>query len=362
MNKKLKFTAAVLAAAVGLLCVPVLSGCSADTDFELNVDEDGNKYYVVRCSGYSAGLTGEYEIPSHYGEGEDYAPVTEIASEGFSVTGLTKITVPATVTKIGVAAFAYNNYLTEVVFADGINLELIDRGTFGECYSLKTVNVPATVKKIGQMAFYECEKLESIDLSGVEIISSNSFYGCSALSEVTLSENLTTIGDMAFCNTSITEIIIPDSVHDIVTPQLDDDGVQKKDDDGNLLYDTTYGIGIAAFYNCTSLTLAVVGSGTGTITYGAFGECTSLTTLYLPANLEEVQGAYYSSADGEYLFGHAFYNVPLTDLYFGGTEAQWEELKKHVDNTEAYQNGITSDNGAILKDDLNIYFNSVYVK
>lgn len=358
MNKRIP--AAILAAALCFACVPVLSGCSASVDFQLNTDESGNKYYVARCAGYSAGLKGEYVIPEYYGEGEDKAPVTEIADEGFSVTGLTKITVPKTVTKIGVAAFAYNNYLTEVVFEEGIDLEIIPRGAFGYCDDLEKVNIPDSVKSIGYMAFYSCTRLESVSLPSAEIIGGNAFYGCSKLSEVTFSETLTSIGDMAFCNTSITEIIIPDSVHDIEKPDLDENGEQKKDDDGNLLYYTVYGIGIAAFYNCASLKLAVIGSGTETIRYGAFGECKSLEQLYLPAGLKEIQGAYYSASDNSYLFGHAFYNVPLTNLYFGGTEQQWEELKKHIDNKPAYQNGITSDNSALFNAEIS--FNTVYGK
>ena len=79
-------------------------------------------------------------------------------------------------------------------------------------------------------------------------------------------------------------------MHDIVKPALDEDGNQKKDEDGNLLTTTVSGIGVAAFYECRSLKKATVGEGVTVITNGAFGECTSLTELYLPAGLKEIKG------------------------------------------------------------------------
>ena len=358
MNKRIP--AAVLAALLCISCAPALSGCNASVDYELKTDDSGKKYYVAKCSGYSAGLDGEYEIHEYYGEGENRAPVTEIASGGFSVTGLTKITVPKTVTKIGVAAFSNNNYLREVVFAEGINLEVIERGTFGECLSLQTIEIPSSVKTIEKYAFYDCSKLESISLPSVEVIGSNAFYGCTKLAEVNLSESLTTIGEMSFCNTGLTGIIIPDSVHDIKLPDLDESGAQKRDEEGNLLYTTTYGIGFGAFLNCNLLKLAVVGKGVQTITSGAFSECSSLETVYLPASLIEIQGAYFSDSAKKYIYGHAFYKAPLKDLFFEGTEQQWEELKKHIDNKEAYQNGKTSDNSALFN--ANLIFNKTYTK
>ena len=355
---KKKIFAAVTAAAVGLLSLPLISGCNAIDNYILKVDDDGNKYYVAGYRGFTSSLKGEYEIPEYYGEGDDRAPVKEIAEQGFASTNLTKITVPKTVTKIGTAAFAYNNYLSEVVFAGGIALEEIPHGAFGNCYALSRISIPDSVTGIGGLAFFNCKNLTSLDLTSIETIGVRAFDRCEGLGEVTLSSSLVTIGELAFYMSGLTSIDIPDSVHDIVKPALDEDGNQKKDEDGNLLTTTVSGIGVAAFYECRSLKKATVGEGVTVITNGAFGECTSLTELYLPAGLKEIKGAYFSEKDGMFIFGHAFLNVPLADLYYGGTEEEWTELKKNIDSGTVTQDGIKSDNSALFNPSLKLHFNA----
>ena len=76
----------LLAVIVVALSVPFVSGCGARAEFVLREDEQGNKYYVVSCAGYTSSFGGEYVIPETYGEGEDKAPVTEIAMQGFAGT------------------------------------------------------------------------------------------------------------------------------------------------------------------------------------------------------------------------------------------------------------------------------------
>ena len=70
---KKKIFAAVTAAAVGLLSLPLISGCNAIDNYILKVDDDGNKYYVAGYRGFTSSLKGEYEIPEYYCEGDDRA-------------------------------------------------------------------------------------------------------------------------------------------------------------------------------------------------------------------------------------------------------------------------------------------------
>ncbi len=320
-----KITAFFISAVTALLCVPCISGCSAKTEYILKTDGDGNKYYIAGCSGFASNLKGEVVIPSYYGEGEDYAPVTEISEQGFSATSITKITIPATVTKIGQASFAYNNLLESVVFENGSKLEEISRGAFGYCPALKEISLPATVKSVGIMAFYNCTSLESVGMHAVENIGGRAFEYCSSLREVTFPETLGSIGDRAFYFSGLKEVSIPDSVFEI---------------------------GYASFHSCTSLEKASVGAGVRVIKSGAFGYCTSLKELCLSSSVEKIEGARY--VDDEFYCGHAFHSCGISDVYYGGTAEEWEELKKNTDNKSVTVNDTVFDNGALFGAKLHI--------
>lgn len=329
---KLKFIAALFAA-VCAVSVPLLSGCKASTSFMLNTDEAGNKYYVVNCSGFSGSLQGEYAIPAYYGEGENRAPVTKIAEGGFTGTSITKLTVPETVTEVGNMAFAYNYQLKSVVFEEGSKLEELSSGAFIGCTSLQSAQLPASLKIIRRSAFEKCENLAVVNLpDGLESIGAAAFQNCSSLEEVVFPDKLINIGRQAFYYAGLKKVVIPDSVRDTY------------ESDGQTVIPA---IGYAAFHSCTQLELAVVGNGITTITEGAFGYCTSLKTLYLPASLERVEGARYS--DGNFICGHAFHNdAALSEIYYGGKAEQWQALKANINSQEVRLGDEVFNNSALL--------------
>ena len=94
--------------------------------------------------------------------------------------GLTEITIPAGVTEIARNAFS---------------------GT-----SIKSVAIPASVSAVGEMAFSECQKLETVRYSG-KIISDRMFVHCIKLKNFTITKNTTEIvgGCFNYCE-SLTEI------------------------------------------------------------------------------------------------------------------------------------------------------------
>ena len=334
---KRKFTALILAVCLGALCVPFMSGCSAQACYTLKTDENGDKYYSASCSGVSTYLSGEVEISAYYGEGENRYPVKEIEAEGFVSTLVTKFTIPATVTKINTAAFAFNNYLKTIEFEEGSQLEELGQGAFGYCPKIKEISLPQSVKTIGYMAFYECTELESVEMPAVQKILASAFENCTVLEGVTFPQTLTMIGARAFAYTAIKEIVIPDSVTNITIGE-----------------DIAPAIGYAAFHSCTRLESAVVGSGVTEINAGVFGYCTSLKRITLPATITKIEGARYNEA-GEFICGHAFHTnkneegkTVLSDIYYGGTAEQWETLKTKIDNKPVTYNGSEYNNDALF--------------
>lgn len=336
---KSKLTALILSLAILSACVPLFSGCKVKTSYTLTVGEDGEKYYTLSVSGFSGGLKGAFEIPEYYGEGENRAPVKEIADEGLSGTGITKLVIPATVEIIGVAAFSYNYSLKEAVFAEGSAITEIPRGAFAYCSALTEITVPQSVESIQPLAFVNCERLASAALpEKLKSIGGGAFEGCLGLEKIALPQTLEKIGDMAFYKTGLTEITVPDGVRDIVT--------EKTDADGKTVTETEYGLGYAAFHTCEKLVKATVGSGISVLRPGVFGYCTALKEIYLPAGLKKIEGAYY--IDGKLECGHAFHNdKALKDVYFAGSRAEWDAVEK--DMQSATVQNVTYDNSALTR-------------
>lgn len=343
-----------LAGALFAAAVPALAGCSAQVGYTLITGEDGQKYYEVAASGFTGSLEGELQIPEYYGEGESRFPVKAIADHGFANTSYTKITLPATITQIGNAAFSYNTYLKEVEFSN-CGIDAIPWGAFGNCPSLKTVDIPAGVTMIDGMAFYDCASLESVSLpASLQNINIRAFYGCSALSAVAFPAGLLKIGPFAFMNCyALSRAILPDSLRDEEVQVKDEEGNPVTDKSGNPVTELEPALGQGVFYNCTSLKLAVLGSGITVVQEGLFGGCTSLESVYLPASLKQIKGVYSS---GDMLIAHPFYATALKEVHFGGTEQQWQQVT--VDNISYESGGYVSDNAALIN--AQKYFESVY--
>lgn len=337
---KRKFTALIITALICLACLPAFSGCKAKTNYTLATDADGNKYYILSASGFTNNIKGEFEIPEYYGEGEDRAPVKEVAQEGLSSTGITKLIIPETVEKLGNAAFAYNYNLREVVFKGDGALSELSRGAFGYCRSIDKITLPDSVKTVGALAFLNCENLSEVTLpQNLEAIGDGAFQGCKKIENITLPQTLKKIGDLAFYNCEgLKQISIPDTVADVER--------EEQGEDGKPVTVIEYGLGYGAFHSCVSLEKAEVGSGITVLRSGVFGYCISLKEIYLPENLKKIEGAYY--INGKLECGHAFHNdEALTDIYFAGSEQKWEAVEKEM--TPVKEQGATYDNSALTR-------------
>ena len=109
----------------------------------------------------------------------------------------THYSVPSTVTRIGMGAFACNEYLSTVSLPEG--LEEIGTGAFNECVSLHSMTIPYTVTEIGDYAFYYCITLRWVDIpTSVTHLGEGAFAYCYALEKITISSETTYIGPDAF--------------------------------------------------------------------------------------------------------------------------------------------------------------------
>lgn len=164
--------------------------------------------------------------------------LVNFGSYAFARSGITEVTIPATVTKgsfpfdgcadLKTIRFAegattiltgmfYNSGIESISLPEGVTT--ISRMAFENCESLSSVSFPSTLKTIGESAFMRCTSLEEIDIpSNVEEIESTAFYLDSALKTCTLHEGLKTISDQAFRDTAFTSVYIPKSLTNVSSP------------------------------------------------------------------------------------------------------------------------------------------------
>ena len=72
---------------------------------------------------------------------------------------------------------------------------------FSGCKSLVTVELPSSVTKLGGDSFYQCTKLENINLNNVTYIGDNAFASCEVLTDdsyATMKDTLKYLGSGAF--------------------------------------------------------------------------------------------------------------------------------------------------------------------
>lgn len=154
---------------------------------------------------------------------------------------------------------------------------------------VRTVSLPDGLTTIGDFAFALCSGLTGITIPGsVTAIGYYAFGSCASLSDITIPDRVASIGGYAFYSCSgLTDITIPDSVNFI-------DGY--------------------AFYACSGLTDITVPDSVSSIGAGLFQACTRLESITIPGSVTAV---------GDFAFEAC---LGLTDVYYSGTEAQWNAV------------------------------------
>ncbi len=285
--------------------------------------------FALNGDGQSYAVTGIGEcsdtviiIPATY-EG---LPVTEIGEDAFRYgTSLTSITIPDSVTRIGVCAFSGRTTLTTVIFGENSQLTAIDRSAFCDCKNLTSIEIPNGVKNIGTNVFQACTKLVSINIpDGVTSFGNYTFSGCTSLTSVVFGENskLNVIAVSAFDGcTSLSSITIPDCV---------------------------VSINSRAFMGCTNLASVSFGENSKlrTIDETSFANCTSLTSIEIPDSVMWINNwAFYNCTSlasvtfGENsqltsIGGNAFLGCDsFATVYYGGTVTEWDAITIGSENS-----------------------------
>ena len=268
----------------------VTAGALTYGDYEYEILDDG----TVEITEYTGSDT-VLDIPSEINK----KTVTSIEFGAFAGTNLIKVTIPRSITNIG-------------------------ERVFNNCLSLKEINVNPNNPKYSsqdgilfnydktEIILYPYDKSESTYIipNSVIFIANDAFCNCS-LTSVLIPDSVTSIGDFAFylCS-SLTNIIIPNSVTNIGDFAFEDCMSLSNVQISNSL--TT--IGYATFAGCRLLNSITIPNSVTTIGRSAFGDCYSLTSITIPSSVTSIESS-------------AFLNCSnLKDVYYTGNQEVWNNI------------------------------------
>ena len=224
----------------------------------------GIKYNITAATtvevGQNIAISGVVVIPATVNYNNTNYQVTRIGNYAFQY-GISSVTIPNTITSIGIDAFRNCTSLTAIAIPTSVTS--IGNDAFAYCTGLTSVTIPNSVTSISTGTFSQCSGLTSVTIpNSVKSIGSRSFDGCFGLISVTIPNSVTSIGSSAFsmCS-SLTSINIPNSIISI---------------EGGL------------FNGCTSLNSVNIPNSVTNIGGYAFRDCIGLTSITIPSSVTSI--------------------------------------------------------------------------
>ena len=218
--------------------------------------------------------TGELVIPSSVTYEEETYAVTSIPQSAFASTGITSITIPASVLNVEGYAFQNCHALTAITIEDSetaLGWNGSNDGLYHPLYAVTasyTLYLGRNLKTKGNRCYFVGATSVVIG-DEVTTINASLFDGASMLASVTMGDGVTSIGAYAFQNTGT------------------DNSVESQTISLSANVET---IGSNAFKNCSKLTSINLGSKLNAIPEYMLANCTALTSITIPASVQSVGG------------------------------------------------------------------------
>ena len=306
-----------------------------------------------------------------------------------------KISLPESVTDIGVGAFANSTVsgfdslaniesIEEYAFKNcyfleeidlGNKLMIIGTGAFSGCDWLKSLYIPDSVSNIETSAFEGCIKLESVRMSpNVDFIPRQAFNNCKSLSEFEWNSDRKLIGRYAFGNCVKLNDFDFVNIEKLYKNSFTGSGVAvaqlgESQNEQNAALET---IEVQSFKNCESLATIGIGGNVSTVKSQAFADCTNLETAVIADSVTNIADDAFDGCDkltiycAEDSYAHSyaqtqgikvstFVIAPIPNQTYTGFEikpaisvsASGSKLSENVDFGVTYANNINVGNADV---------------
>ena len=318
LMRKATATLVLVALCLSLLPINAFAANTTNEEFTVNgyryviTSSENNTVSFAKPADSSTSYSGEITVPQTVQNNDTTYTVTAIHSDAFAnATGVTKVTLPDSITKIPDAAFIGCTGLTSITFGNAVTS--IGDGAFSGCSALTSLTIPNTVTSIGGGAFAglgatsltipasvkegDAGLIGYTHLDGVTFADGSPFkldngvLYCGtelvvaldrSIASCTVLDGTTSIGKNAFAGggtingvqvdnacTSLTSVTLPASLETIG--------------------DGAFGTSVSTGKACTSLaSVTFTGNGLKEIGKAAFGKCTALSSIDLPDSLTTI--------------------------------------------------------------------------
>ena len=281
-----------------------------------------------------------------------------------------KIVIESGVTEIGCSAFTDCTSLTDVVIPDSVTY--IDNGAFLRCTNLSEISLPDSVIGLGSGVFEDCTNLKSVRLpQNLTSIPYRFFFGCSRLKSISLPDSVTKIDEGAFGNCDlqeqvVQEIVSSDNITFIGSRAFEGNkNIYTVHIGKNVEYiqtETFNYMSTPSFHDCTNLTSITVSPENQTYASinGLLCSKDGRSLLYVPvgisgrldvpAGIETIGGEamhYAFSIKIVHIpksvkkIGSDAFPIECTDVYYDGTEEQWNEISIGKNYNSDFPSGVT---------------------
>ena len=222
-KKSIKYTVLL----VLIACTLLFTGCSLFSCYippdEPDPDNGIETQFITSTNFFGViidGLTPGFVLPQDgylvLPDTIDDRPVVAIGPQAFmNRSGITQVTIPATVTSIGDLAFYMACELKTVTFESGSSLRTIGSNAFAFS-GITAITLPNTVTSIGQAAFERTQITAFTLPANVTGILRFTFRSSNLQTvDLAVGSRLVSIDEEAFAGTAITELYIPATVESI---------------------------------------------------------------------------------------------------------------------------------------------------